>query len=104
MNQHLRRTPTHLADGRELVYFDDSPEYVSGERTRRLDDPRPLPDRFAPVPGPALRRLRQGERHPKPTARAKPLSRNARDRATGRGGQNRKICRGRLRSRFTTEG
>lgn len=52
MNQHLRRTATHLADGRDLVYFDDSPEYVSGERTRRLDDPRPLPDRFAPVPGP----------------------------------------------------
>ncbi|MEK8225495.1 DeoR/GlpR family DNA-binding transcription regulator [Oerskovia sp. M15] len=25
MNQHLRRTPTRLADGRELVYFDDSP-------------------------------------------------------------------------------
>jgi UDPglucose--hexose-1-phosphate uridylyltransferase len=52
MNQHLRRTATHLADGRDLVYVDDSPEYVSGERTRRLDDPRPLPDRFAPVPGP----------------------------------------------------
>lgn len=51
MNQHLRRTATRLADGRELVYFDDSPEYVSGERTRRLDDPRPLPDRFAPVTG-----------------------------------------------------
>ncbi|MGO1334731.1 MAG: galactose-1-phosphate uridylyltransferase, partial [Cellulosimicrobium funkei] len=52
MNPHLRRTSTRLADGRELVYFDDSPAYVSGERTRRLDDPRPLPDRFAPVPGP----------------------------------------------------
>lgn len=52
MNPHLRRTSTRLADGRELVYFDDSPAYVSGERSRRLDDPRPLPDRFAPVPGP----------------------------------------------------
>ena len=47
MNQHLRRTPTRLADGRELVYFDDSPAYVAGELTRRLDDPRPLGDRFA---------------------------------------------------------
>jgi len=52
MNQHLRRTAARLADGRELVYFDDSPAYVSGERTRRLDDPRPLADRFAPVAGP----------------------------------------------------
>lgn len=58
MNPHLRRTSTRLADGRELVYFDDSPAYVSGERTRRLDDPRPLPDRFAPVPGPTGPRTR----------------------------------------------
>ncbi|MCL3859875.1 galactose-1-phosphate uridylyltransferase [Actinotalea sp. K2] len=48
----LRRTATTLADGRELIYFDDSPDHVSGARTRRLDDPRPLPDRFAPVVGP----------------------------------------------------
>ncbi|UCN15785.1 galactose-1-phosphate uridylyltransferase [Cellulomonas iranensis] len=45
----LRRTSTRLADGRELLYFDDSEPYVSGAATRRLDDPRPLPDRFAPV-------------------------------------------------------
>jgi len=45
----VRRTPTRLADGRELIYFDDSEPYVSGAATRRLDDPRPLPDRFAPV-------------------------------------------------------
>ena len=59
---HVRVTPTHLADGRELFYFDDSEPYVSGGATRRLDDPRPLPDRFAPdeqgnrVTGPELRR------------------------------------------------
>lgn len=45
----VRRTRTHLADGRELFYYDDSEPYVSGDATRRLDDPRPLPDRFAPV-------------------------------------------------------
>ncbi|PFG40550.1 UDPglucose--hexose-1-phosphate uridylyltransferase [Georgenia soli] len=45
----VRRTSTRLADGRELIYFDDSEPYVSGAATRRLDDPRPLPDRFADV-------------------------------------------------------
>lgn len=49
---HVRRTATRLADGRELVYFDDSEPYVSGGATRRLDDPRPLGDRFAPLTGP----------------------------------------------------
>lgn len=52
MTTSVRRTATTLADGRDLIYFDDSEPYVSGEATRRLDDPRPLPDRFAPVPGP----------------------------------------------------
>ena len=47
----VRRTATRMADGRELIYFDDSEPYVSGGATRRLDDPRPLPDRFAPVVG-----------------------------------------------------
>ena len=47
----VRRTATAMADGRELIYFDDSEPYVSGAATRRLDDPRPLPDRFAPVVG-----------------------------------------------------
>ncbi|GAA3804345.1 galactose-1-phosphate uridylyltransferase [Cellulomonas soli] len=47
----VRVTPTRLADGRELLYFDDTQAYVSGAQTRRLDDPRPLPDRFAPVVG-----------------------------------------------------
>ena len=44
----VRKTRTTLADGRELIYFDDSEPYVSGGATRRLDDPRPLPDRFTP--------------------------------------------------------
>ena len=49
MSVKVRKTATKLADGRDLFYFDDSPEYVSGEKTRRLDDPRPLKDRFAPI-------------------------------------------------------
>ena len=52
-----RRTATRMADGRELIYFDDSEPYVSGAATRRLDDPRPLPDRFGPVP--SLPEMRQ---------------------------------------------
>lgn len=48
----VRKTRGRLADGREIIYFDDSEPYVSGLRTRRRDDPRPLPDRFDPVPGP----------------------------------------------------
>ena len=47
----VRRTSARLADGRELIYFDDSEPYVSGAATRRLDDPRPLPHRFADVVG-----------------------------------------------------
>lgn len=50
MSIDIRRTSTRMADGRELIYFDDSADYLSGERTHRLDDPRPLADRFAPVP------------------------------------------------------
>ena len=38
----VRKTVTSLADGRELIYFDDSPPYVTGERTRDLVDTRPL--------------------------------------------------------------
>lgn len=52
MTPIVRKTPTHLADGRDLIYFDDSEPYLSGAATRRLDDPRPLPNRFAPVVGP----------------------------------------------------
>ncbi|MHB1064356.1 MAG: galactose-1-phosphate uridylyltransferase [Georgenia sp.] len=47
----VARTSMRMADGRELIYFDDSEPYVSGGATRRLDDPRPLPDRFADVVG-----------------------------------------------------
>jgi UDPglucose--hexose-1-phosphate uridylyltransferase len=54
----MRITPTHLADGREFFYFDDSEPYVSGAATRRLDDPRPLQDRTAPFTDPAT-----GETH-----------------------------------------
>jgi UDPglucose--hexose-1-phosphate uridylyltransferase len=56
---HARRTSTRLADGRELIYFDDSEPYVSSGATRRLDDPRPLGPRFAPdgpAAGPEMRR------------------------------------------------
>ncbi|MBD8060344.1 galactose-1-phosphate uridylyltransferase [Cellulomonas sp. JH27-2] len=41
-----------MADGRELIYVDDSEPFLSGGATRRLDDPRPLGDRFAPVEAP----------------------------------------------------
>ncbi|WEV72189.1 galactose-1-phosphate uridylyltransferase [Bifidobacterium sp. ESL0790] len=46
--EHIRVTPTTLADGRDFFYMDDDPEYVSGAKTRELHDPRPLADRFAP--------------------------------------------------------
>ena len=36
-------TRTTLADGRELIYFDDEPDYVSGKKTRKLTDERDLP-------------------------------------------------------------
>ena len=49
MTARVRKTATKLADGRDFFYFDDSEPYVNGEKTRRLDDPRPLQDRFAPV-------------------------------------------------------
>lgn len=46
--EHIRITPTTLADGRDFFYMDDDPDYVSGRKTRELTDPRPLDDRFAP--------------------------------------------------------
>ncbi len=49
LSSRVRKTQATLADGRDLFYFDDSAQYVSGEKTRRLDDPRPLSDRYAPV-------------------------------------------------------
>ena len=41
----LRRTSTILADGRELIYFDDSEPYLSGAQTRKVVDERPLDER-----------------------------------------------------------
>jgi UDPglucose--hexose-1-phosphate uridylyltransferase len=38
----VRRTLTHLADGRELVYFDDTEPYRSGAQTRQAQDTREL--------------------------------------------------------------
>jgi UDPglucose--hexose-1-phosphate uridylyltransferase len=38
----VRRTRDRLADGREIVYFDDTPPYVTGERARAVPDTRPL--------------------------------------------------------------
>lgn len=44
MAEHaMRVTRTTLSDGRELLYFDDEPEFVSGRRTRELRDSRDLP-------------------------------------------------------------
>ncbi|MGH3980885.1 MAG: galactose-1-phosphate uridylyltransferase [Pseudonocardiaceae bacterium] len=40
---HCRRTSTRLADGRELIYFDDTEPYASGAATRELADGRDLP-------------------------------------------------------------
>ena len=41
----VRRTSTTLADGRELIYFDDSEPYLSGAQTREVVDERPLEQR-----------------------------------------------------------
>lgn len=44
---HIRITATKLSDGRDFFYLDDSPDYVSGLKTRELKDPRKLAYRFA---------------------------------------------------------
>ena len=41
----VRRTSTTLADGRELIYFDDSEPYLSGSASRDGVDERPLDER-----------------------------------------------------------
>ena len=41
----VRRTSTTLADGRELIYFDDSEPYLSGAARREVVDERPLDGR-----------------------------------------------------------
>jgi UDPglucose--hexose-1-phosphate uridylyltransferase len=38
----VRRSSGHLADGRELIYFDDSEPYVSGRAQRSFEDRRAL--------------------------------------------------------------
>lgn len=38
----VRRTTDVLADGREIIYFDDSEPYVSGAASRATPDTRPL--------------------------------------------------------------
>ena len=38
----VRRTAGTLADGRQILYFDDSEPYLSGEATRDVPDERPL--------------------------------------------------------------
>ncbi len=43
----LRRTSTTLADGRELIYFDDTEPWLSGAATRDAVDHRPLGERAA---------------------------------------------------------
>ncbi|WP_328477263.1 galactose-1-phosphate uridylyltransferase [Actinoplanes sp. NBC_00393] len=39
----VRKTVRTMADGREIIYFDDSEPYVSGAADRRAVDARPLP-------------------------------------------------------------
>jgi len=39
----VRRSTDRLADGRKIIYFDDSPEYREGRASRILPDRRPLP-------------------------------------------------------------
>ena len=39
----VRRTSDRMADGRELIYFDDREPYVDGRATRAVPDTRPLP-------------------------------------------------------------
>ncbi|BCY12658.1 galactose-1-phosphate uridylyltransferase [Actinoplanes sp. L3-i22] len=39
----VRKTSRRMADGREIIYFDDTEPYVSGAATRQAADTRPLP-------------------------------------------------------------
>lgn len=43
MSHPFRKTSTTMADGRELIYFDDTEPWLSGERVRDAVDHRPLP-------------------------------------------------------------
>ncbi len=42
----IKKTVITLADGRELIYFDDSVEYVNGDKKRCEVDERPLENRY----------------------------------------------------------
>jgi UDPglucose--hexose-1-phosphate uridylyltransferase len=44
----VTRTSGRLADGREIIFFDDDPAYATGARRRVIDDRRPLEPREAP--------------------------------------------------------
>jgi UDPglucose--hexose-1-phosphate uridylyltransferase len=46
VSPRFRRTVTTLADGRELIYFDDSEPYLSGAKDRDEVDQRPLDGRI----------------------------------------------------------
>jgi alpha-ketoglutarate-dependent taurine dioxygenase len=37
----VRRTTGRLSDGRQIIYYDDSPPYVDGTATRSVHDTRP---------------------------------------------------------------
>jgi UDPglucose--hexose-1-phosphate uridylyltransferase len=39
----MRRTPMTMADGRQLLYIDDTEPYTSGRAVRELHDSRDLP-------------------------------------------------------------
>ncbi|WP_328518393.1 galactose-1-phosphate uridylyltransferase [Actinoplanes oblitus] len=39
----VRKTSRRMADGREIIYFDDTEPYVSGAAVRQAEDTRPLP-------------------------------------------------------------
>lgn len=45
---HFKKTVIKLADGRDLIYFDDNPEYVNGDKKRCEQDDRPLENRYIP--------------------------------------------------------
>lgn len=45
---NVKITKGTLADGREIIFFDDSEPYVSGAKTREIKDVRPLEQRTLP--------------------------------------------------------
>ena len=47
----MKVTETTLSDGRELLFFDDSPEALSGKVTRNTEDHRGLPETHTDAQG-----------------------------------------------------